>query len=109
MNHRSDQIDQFLEEYRVALQDAARLSAEEKNLDEQRKIVRSELVTKFEGPATKAEHFAQASTEYRQAAARLMEARSLAASANAKVDWMTARLDIWRTRSANLRTKQRGE
>lgn len=105
MTRPSDPIDQFVEEYRIALQDAARATADERRLDEERKITRSRLVQECGLPVAKAEHYAQAHHDYVAAAQALAVARDRAFSLEARVTYLAARIDIWRTRSANRRGK----
>lgn len=105
MTRPSDPIDQFLEDYRVALQDAARATAEERRLDEERRILRSRLVQECGLPVAKAEHYAMAHHDYVGAAQAVAQARERMLTAEARVTYLAARLDVWRTRSANQRGK----
>ena len=103
-----ERIDGFIAAYGHALEEAARLGAEETKLEEERKILFSKLVVDAgDISAAKAEHVARASDDFRDISDRLATARLQCALAKAKAQHMTARLDIWRTRESTRRAQQR--
>ena len=103
-----ERIDGFIAAYGHALEEAARLGAEETKLEEERKILFSKLVVDAgDISAVKAEHVARASASYREHGELLATVRLQCALAKAKAQHMTARLDIWRTRESTRRAQQR--
>jgi hypothetical protein len=75
-------------------------------MEEQRKIAFSQAVfASGESSMAKAEHAARTSSAFMDAVNALDDARRAAATAKAKVTYMAARLDVWRTRSATARQK----
>lgn len=98
--------DQFMHNYEVALDNAARKKGTAEELDELRKIKFSELVNRSnQSSIAKAEHWARDSDEYRQASAQAMNAKTAFHIAEAKARGMGTRIDIWRTRNATERAK----
>ena len=103
----SDSFDDgsFLEEYRVALHSAARLSAQEKNLEDERKRTISGLISASDDPVARAEHAARSHRDVHALDDALAQARLEAAAAQAEAKYMETRYEVWRSRLATYRAK----
>ena len=102
---RSD-VDDLVEIYHEALRRAAKAIAAEASADEQRRIVRAELMVKAgDIPVSKAENIAMASPEYKAAARDLFNASTEAEEAKAEVEYIKTRWDTWRTKTSAQKAK----
>lgn len=102
-------IDELVEAYHVALQRAAKAIAAQASADEQRRIVRAELMVKaVDIPVSKAENIAMASPEYKAAVRDCFNASTEAEEAKAEVEYNKTRFEAWRTKSATARAKHVG-
>jgi|ERR1041384_7242990 hypothetical protein len=94
-------IDDLVDQYHEALKRAAKANAEEAAADDNRKIIRAELMVKCGDIAvTKAENVAMASADYKAAVADCREARKEAEEARAEVEWLKTRFEAWRTKTS---------
>ena len=104
----TDQMTQFLDEYGQALHRAGELGVQESYFEHLRKVAFS---TAFKAaadggePASKAEHTARTAPGYLDALKTLHQCQLEAAEAKAVAEHMKARLEVWRTRSADRRAK----
>ena len=98
-------LDEFLESFRLALVDQAKLEPEAKRQDDQRKIILAEIINHTEGPIASRPNIALATDRYREACDSLKEARTKANLADAKVKWMETRFEAWRSRNATKRAE----
>lgn len=97
-------IDQLLEDYRRALVKLSEANAAYFEQDENRKIILARQTKEFaDQPLTKAEVWARASEPYALAIGALVELQRAAENAKADVEFLRARFEAWRTRSATLR------
>lgn len=106
----TDAVVELLEQYRVALVNAAALDAEADHLEEMRKVVLAEQ-TDTALPLNKAEVAARISPAYIEHLKKLREAKAAAGDARGVVVYIAARLDAWRTRESSRRAQlqHRGE
>lgn len=98
-------IDDFLAEYGAALQDQARCIVEAEHQEHLRKVVLAEVAVEVGGAVAQSEQRARASERYAKHLETLRAARAAAETARAKVTHMAARLEVYRTRSADQREK----
>lgn len=98
-------LDEFLEQFRLALVEQAQLEPEAKRMDDHRKIVLAEIINHTEGPVASRPNLAMATERYRRACDDLKAARTKANLADAKVKWMETRFEAWRSRNANKRAE----
>lgn len=99
-------IDQLLEEYGQALSAAARLDVEADVAEEARKTAYAKAVlvrVKMDLSVMKAEYEARADQDYQAANFKQKAAAKEAGEAKAKVVYLAARLDVWRTRESTRR------
>lgn len=96
----------FLTEYRAALHEAARLGAQEKNAEEERKRTISGLIAASDEPVARSEHKARSHRDVQAIDDQLAEVRLKAAAAGAEAKYMETRYEVWRTRTASWRAKQ---
>jgi hypothetical protein len=103
-------VDALVNDYHAALRRAAKAIAMEASCDEQRRIVRAELMVKAgDMPVSKAENVAMASPEYKSAAQALFKASTEAEEAKAEVEGLRVRWETWRSKtSANKSRPQHG-
>lgn len=102
----SDALDQFHDDYGVALRRLAKAVAELERAEEARKSLFSELVVEASKDGTaigKAEHIARASFDYRAASEAVAVARHEKEDAAGNVEWLKTRWETWRSRAANAR------
>lgn len=98
-------LDEFLEEFRLALVEQAKLDPEAKRQDDQRKIILSEIINHTEGPVASRPNIALATPRYQEACDSVKDARTKANLADAKVKWMETRFEAWRSRNATKRAE----
>ena len=96
----------FLDAYRLALHEAGRLAAEEKNLEDERKRTISGLIAASSESVAKAEHAARSNRDVHALDDQLAQVRLVAAAAGAEATYMETRYEVWRTRQATWRAKQ---
>jgi hypothetical protein len=100
----------LVEQYRVALQDAARLEAGARAADENRKIAFAKaVIAAGDVSAAKAEHVARASTAYREACDELHIAEERASLARAEAEYLSKRWETWRTRMSFKKAQMNGQ
>jgi hypothetical protein len=98
-------IDDFLAEYGAALHEQAKLVVEAEHQEHMRKVVLAEVAVEIGGAVASAENRARASERYQQQLEVMRAARAAAETARAKVTHLAARLEVWRTKSADQREK----
>lgn len=98
--------DTIVGELQEALNFAARLGAQAERLEEERKILFSEL---FMGSTEKGvdarEHAARADLSYQEKTKQLNDVREQAAVWKSKALALQTRVDVWRTRMASARQR----
>ena len=105
----TDPVAALIEEYHGKMRLHATYAAKAASLEHKRKSLISRLILEQEGvPVTKAEHIARASEAYLRFLEELEEFDRLARQTHADVEYLRARLDVWRTRSATARVQQQG-
>lgn len=101
--------DNFLEEFRTALEQSARSHAVLAGLDDRRKRLLSQLtldyVEKQGLPITKADHKARADQVYGEFLDQADDARHKAEMDRSRVEWMRIRYEMWRTTAATKRAE----
>ena len=97
---------EHINQWETEAKEWARLDGEARRLEEMRKIVFSEVVNRSNATAvSKAEHEAYASAEFRAHVKKMVEARTLANIARARMDARKLEFEKWRTMQATRRTE----
>lgn len=108
----AETIDSVLEQYRVALEDAARLGEEATHLEHLRKIAQAVAFREAKdksGSIGSAEYDARVSEGYREAVLMLHEVASKHALAQAKVTYLASRIKVWEARFIRQTKMSKGQ
>jgi hypothetical protein len=96
----------FVDAFRLALKEAGRLAATEKNLEDERKRMISGLIAGSTESVAKAEHAARSNRDVAALDDAIAQVRLESGAAAAEAKALETRYEIWRTRSASWRAKQ---